>query len=200
VADLKPGVTVIIPTIPPRKKQLARALRSVEAQTLTPANVIVSEDTDRQGAAVNRDRALFQVDTEWTATLDDDDEFLPFHLARLMRTAVDAKADYVYSFPEMPVRGTKNPIACFNRQPWDPKNPHQTTVVALYRTKIAHDIGGYSGHWADEDADTENGDRFGEDYHFTLKFNEVGKIVHHPEATWRWYHWGKNTSGLSDRW
>ena len=183
-------VTVIIPSIPPRQKQLDRALKSVDNQTLPASDVIVSIDNNRAGAALNRDNALFQVKTEWTATLDDDDEFLPFHLEELMTTAERTGADYVYSYPEMAVQGTVNPIACFDGIPWDRNTPHETTVVALYRTKIAHDIGGYNGDWSSE----------GEDYHFTLKFNEVGKIVHYPKATWKWYHWGGNTSGLPDRW
>lgn len=186
-------VTVIIPTIPPRKNELARALTSVKRQTLQPYDVIVTTDDARRGAAANRDAALEQVVTEWTATLDDDDEFLPFHLENLMKTALETGADYVYSFPEMPVPGTNNPIACFNGQPWDPASPHETTVVALYRTPIAHSIGGYVAGWAERTGG-------GEDFNFTAKFNTAGKIVHHPEATWRWYHWGKNTSGLPSRW
>lgn len=200
MASLKPGITVIIPTIPPRVNELMRAVSSVNRQTLQPEDIIIRVDHEKRGAALTRDEALFDVKTEWTAVLDDDDEFLPQHLEKLSGTAALTGADYVYSFPEMPVLGTANPIACFNGLEWDPKEPHQTTVTTLYRTALARDIGGYSGGWLDDNSTTSAGDRVGEDYHFTLKFNEVGKIVHHPEATWRWYHWGRNTSGLASRW
>lgn len=203
MAYLAPGITVIIPSIPPRRKLLDRAIESVNRQTLAAVDVIVAVDEAKAGAAVTRDRALFQVKTEWTAALDDDDEFLPFHLEHLLGTARETDADYVYSYPEMPVDGTVNPISCFNGLQWDRGSPHQTTVTTLYRTEIAHEILGYSGGYLDDGSPDALLNRVGEDYHFTLKFNEVGKIVHHPEATWRWYHHneaGGNTSGLPSRW
>lgn len=207
MAGLKPGITVIVPTIPPREKQLQRAIASVQAQTFQPYDVVVEMDRDHRGAAITRDAALAHVGTEWTAVLDDDDEFLPWHLEKLFITAVTQNASYVYSFPEMPVPGTTNPLERFNGVPWDSTHPHQTTVVALYKTDLAREIGGYSGGWVDQACTDELGNRIGEDAHFTMKFNEVGKIVHHPEATWRWYHWGfgtpgnlGNTAGLPERW
>lgn len=200
MAGLKPGISVIIASIPPREKQLERAVASVQAQTLPAYDIIVEVDHGHRGAALTRDAALARVETEWTAVLDDDDEFLPWHLEKLFLTAVGRNADYVYSLPEMPVPGTANPIDCFNGLEWDSKQPHQTTVTTLFKTQIARDIGGYSGGYYDDNSEDGLQNRYGEDYHFTLKFNEVGKIVHHPEATWRWYHWGQNTSGLPNRW
>jgi hypothetical protein len=160
----------------------------------------VSTDRDQLGAAVNRDQALFQVTTEWTAALDDDDEFLPSHLEELLETALKTDADFVFSFPEMAIPGTVNPHAVYNGIPWDKNNPRQTTVVALYRTEIAQKLGGYSRRWVRDMEEDIFGAKAGEDYNLALKFNKAGKIVHHPKATWVWYHHGNNTSGLPSSW
>lgn len=74
---MKPAITVAIPTIPPRRALLRRALRSVQDQTMPAAAISVAVDLDRQGAWVTRQRALNAVQTPWVAFLDDDDEFLP---------------------------------------------------------------------------------------------------------------------------
>src|SRR5438105_753578 len=93
-----PGITVAIPSIPPRAAMLGRALASVLAQELPAEAVSIAVDTGRQGAAVTRDRALRAVRTEWVAFLDDDDILLPEHLRVLMDGAAESGADYVYSY------------------------------------------------------------------------------------------------------
>jgi glycosyltransferase involved in cell wall biosynthesis len=81
--DAVNDITVCIPTIPPRAKMLARALESVAEQTLQPAAIIVEYDHEHTGAAATKNRALAKVTTPLVAFLDDDDHFLPHHLAVL---------------------------------------------------------------------------------------------------------------------
>jgi hypothetical protein len=89
-------ITVVIPTIYPRSHLLERALRSVEAQTYRAACVLVEVDTDREGPAAVRNRALEKVTTDWVAFLDDDDELYPNHLKLLARFVWATEVDVAY--------------------------------------------------------------------------------------------------------
>lgn len=126
MSDFIPGITVVIPTIAPRMRQLQRALRSVTlaAQHWTDVsafdgalpNVVrwtspaqdtlegeftlaaeVVADEEHAGAAKTRHKGLLGVSTDWVAFLDDDDEMLPHHLVALYRAAIEHGADYVWS-------------------------------------------------------------------------------------------------------
>ncbi|WP_018502971.1 glycosyltransferase family 2 protein [Parafrankia discariae] len=188
------GVTVVIPTIPPRAGLLARAVASASAQTLPPDALSVAVDTDRQGAWATRQRALDAVTTEWTAFLDDDDELGPHHIAILREHAESSGADYLY--PWFVVAGGTDPLAQYFGQPWDDDAPHQTTIVTLVRTELAKAVG-----FREPGDGTVEGQRAGEDWLFTLGCIKAGaKIYHVPERTWTWHHHGRNTSGLPDRW
>lgn len=191
-----PDITVVIPTIPPRAAYLQRAKRSVLDQTLPPTRLIVQLDNDRAGAAITRQAGLEQVDTEWVAFLDDDDEFLPIHLEQLYTAALCTAADYVYSWYE--VIGGQDPRAESFGVPFDPCNPIQTTITTLVRTDLAQS----TGFLNPSDTDLTSPDRLyaGEDWLFTSRCVTAGAdIVHHPAKTWLWYHHGANTSGLP-RW
>lgn len=194
---MRPGISVIIPTIAPRSALLDRARTSATGQTLKPRAVIVSEDTDRLGAAATRHRGLMLADTEWVAFLDDDDMLLPQHLERLMACAEETGADYVYSWYE--VIGGADPMPEVFGKPFDRANPVQTTVTTLVRTELAQSVG-YYNHLYDNIA-TPDGNTAGEDWRFTLACLDAGaEIVHLPEKTWHWFHHGANTSGLPTRW
>lgn len=195
---MEDGVTVVIPTIPPRENLLLRALRSVDSQTQKPTEIIVQYDSDHEGAAVTRQRGLERVKTKWVAFLDDDDEFLPIHLESLQTCALYTGADYVY--PWYTVIGGTDPLAEHFGVPWDPEKPHLTTIVTMVRTELALAVGGFMDDAAVPDRDSRI-TFLGEDYRFTLRVNEAGgKIVHLPDRTWLWHHHGKNTSGLPWRW
>ncbi len=190
-------ITVAIPTIPPRYGLLARAIRSIGVQT-RPANAIsVSVDTERQGAAVVRQRALDAVQTPWTAFLDDDDEFLPFHLEQLLFHAEATGSDYVYSWFHVAGGGDPFPPYHFTNE-FDPANPIQTTITVLVRTELAKEVGFTQ---LDEERLAPDGQRWGEDYSFTLGCLKAGgKISHLVNRTWIWHHDSQNTSGRPDRW
>lgn len=99
-------VTVVIP-VRNRPQVLARALRSVAAQTVRPREVIVIDDasTDetgdvareagvtvlvnetKQGSGPSRNRGIEAATTRWIAFLDSDDEWFPEHLETLLGAA-----------------------------------------------------------------------------------------------------------------
>lgn len=194
-------ISVVVPSIPPRSAMLHRALRSITSQILPPAAVLVELDHNRTGAAATRQRALARVDTEFVAFLDDDDEFMPDHLAALRKAMDDHGADYTYSYymvkdPSGRERVDIDPLHHFGR-PFDPERPHQTTIVTLVRTKLAQQVG---FHEPPEGA-LIDGQRYGEDFGFTVDCAREGaRIVHVPQRTWWWHHHGRNTSGRPDRW
>jgi glycosyltransferase involved in cell wall biosynthesis len=186
------SVTVVTPAHPARQRNgmLARAEASVAAQTLQPARHLVVVDEEQQGAAATRQRGLEQVDTEWVAFLDSDDELDTTHLEQLLACAQNTGADYVY--PWFRVVGGSDPFPTFYRRPWDDEQPHQTTITVLVRTGLAQMVG---FHEPPPDS-TVGGHRGGEDWHFTLGCLAAGaRIVHHPQRTWTWHHHGQNSSG-----
>lgn len=192
--EYDPGITVVIPSIPPRRDLLQRAVASAINQIYPAAAISIAVDTEKKGAWHTRNRALMAVHTEWTAFLDDDDEFLPEHLNVLHNHVVNHEADMAYSwFNTVPHGGDPFP-AWFADAPWNADEPRHTTIVMLVRTRLAQEIG-----FTPPDA----GDPFGnEDWRFILELNRRGKIVHAPQRTWLWYHNNphRNTSGRPDKW
>lgn len=194
-------ITVAIPTIPPREVLLTRAVASAERQTRQPHAIEIAVDRDRQGAVATRNRALDAVTTPWVAFLDDDDELLNCHLEVLLEAAIDHGADYVFSWYLIVdaagrTRLDGDPLGHFG-QPWDPENPHQTTITTLVRTELAQQV----RFEQPIPGRTINGQTWGEDFTFTLGCRDAGaKILHVPRHTWLWHHHGANTSGRPDRW
>lgn len=187
-------ITVVIPSIPPRAHLLERAVNSVKAQTLQPAEIIVSMDTQRRGAPHTRQQGLDKVETPWVAFLDDDDEMLPNHLATLAQGALDHGADYVFSWYQ--VIGGTDPLPHFGRE-WTRDDPTQTTITTLVRTSLAKKIGFVEPIPGEQ----IHGQTLGEDFRFTCGISNIGgKIVHIPKRTWLWHHDSGNTSGRPDRW
>jgi glycosyltransferase involved in cell wall biosynthesis len=189
-------VAVCIPSIPPRRDLLNRAVSSALRQT-TPADELhVAIDHTHAGAADTRNRAWHAASTEWVAFLDDDDEFDPIHLEALSAHAQLTGADVVYSWYQV-VDGTDPHPHVFG-QPWDPDHPVQTTVTCLWRRVLLEQVGGFR---CPGDTVDEYGERDGEDFDIVKRANAQGaRISHLPERTWRWHHHSSNTSGLPDRW
>lgn len=103
---MRPGITVVIPTVPPRADLLRRALDSVAGASSwmaqlygssVPVDSIVVHDEVRNGAAKTRHQGLLAVETEWVAFLDDDDVMHPDHLTQLYGAALEHGADYLWS-------------------------------------------------------------------------------------------------------
>lgn len=191
-------ITVVIATIEPRTgpgNLLERAVRSAgEAQTLKPARILVQVDADREGAAATRNRALEDVDTEYVAFLDDDDELLPDHLKLCGRAARLIGADVVY--PGYECVGGADPVGCFGI-PFDGALLEQRNfipVTVLARTEAVRAAGGF------QERPDEHGDPC-EDWGLWLAMHEQGATFYHlPRVTWRWNLAPGSTRGRPDRW
>lgn len=195
---LKPGITVAIASIPPRVGLLQRAVASVLTQTHSAAGLAVAIDYAKQGAPATRQRALDMVDTQWVAFLDDDDEFMPQHLETLWAAAHAHNADYVYSWFETVPNGCDPFPPSHYLDPWRDEAPRQTTITTMVRTELAKQVGFAS---FSETGELVDGQRWGEDWSFTLGCLEAGAKIHHVVAkTWYWHHDSHNTSGRPERW
>lgn len=194
-------ITVVISTIPPRHQLLERAIRSVEAQTIRAERIIVEPDLDHTGAAATKNRGIAKVDTEWTAMLDDDDEFLPPHLEKLMAAALAHDVDVVYSMPYIPgVPGGMDNNGRFGK-PFDADELRKRSYIqttSLMRTSLLKEAGGFQ---------CPAGSVY-DDWGCYLALLDLGaKFFHVPEQTFVWHHHGYgrpgipgNTSGQPDRW
>lgn len=67
-------LTVLIPTI--GRRTLPRAMKSVTDQTV-PTSLVVVQDHDRTGTGPTLNRGLSLVETDWVATMGDDDVLHP---------------------------------------------------------------------------------------------------------------------------
>lgn len=190
-------ITVVIPSIPPREVMLARALLSVQSQTLAPQTTVIVLDIGKEGAPANRQAGLNQVTTEYVAFLDDDDELYPEHLEALRTNIGDA--DLIY--PWFDVGGGTDPFPHHEGKPWDCSNPHQVPITFLARTESVQSAGGFLEDWSETGAVDDEGNRIGEDFLLITRLCARGaKIVHLNQRTWRWHHHASNTSGLPSRW
>lgn len=193
---MKPGVTAVVPYHEARVRNgmMAKAVASVRAQTY-PTEVVPAQDVYRMGAAMTRHYGLMEVETEWTAFLDSDDYMDPDHIEHLVACAQETGADYVY--PWFRVEGGSDPFPMFFGKPWDDAAPHQTTITILVRTGLAKSVGFMTQ--PDGSLDPE-GNRGGEDWHFTLGCLAQGaQIVHLPRRSWTWVHGSQNSSGTPGR-
>lgn len=201
-------IGVIIPSIPPRRPLLLRALTSVARQTLAADQVSVAVDLEQVGAPATRQRALrgLSANIDWVAPLDDDDEFMAWHLEALAEHAQETGADYVYSWFELVSPGGMSygdhdpvfPPTHFSN-PFDPDDPIETTITILIKRELLEAVGGYVA--LDRPAEYAKGASTGEDRNLTLRCIEAGATISHlVRRTWRWHHHGRNTSGRPDRW
>lgn len=189
------GITVVIPTIPTRRQTyLHRSLDSVLQQALSPDAVIVEVDHGHRGAAETRNRGLAKVTTEWVAFLDDDDEFLPDHLARLRAHAVTTDADMVYPWFDVP-EGF-DPFPDREGQPFsatvlETRNTIPVTVLA--KTETIKQVGGFQPIGPPDNPC--------DDWGAWKALAAAGaKIEHLNRRTWLWHWHGGNTSGRGDAW
>jgi hypothetical protein len=210
-----PGITVCIPSIPPRwggAGYLKRLLNSIVDQTLIPAALALVVDGNHEGSYMIRNRLLNMVQTDLLTMMDDDDWAYPEHLAALYRGLVETDADFVYSYFDS---NMADPLGLFG-QPFDPATPDTTSVV-LVRTELAqqirysppqrcerHRATGPQG-WHPDCVPPGCDLVGGEDRRFALACYEAGaKIVHLPQRTWHFTYHGyeqhPNTSGQPANW
>jgi len=185
--DLQPGITVCIATHPSRQTSglVIRAFASAAAQTMQPEAILVHNDTGRHGAGWNRRQLLNLVRTEWVAWLDSDDEWMPYHLEKLHRVAVETDSVYVYSW----FHGG-DPLGHFGL-PFNPCTPHHTTMNVLVRTDLAKEVGfndNAVGPYANEDWGFITGVA-------KLCCERNLKMTHLAERTWTYHQGHGNSSG-----
>lgn len=191
------GITVVIPTIPPRRHtMLHRALDSVLQQKLAPEAVIVEMDQWHQGSAPTRNRGLHKVTTPWVAFLDDDDEMLPDHLALLLNHAKATGAHMVYPWFDVPEGFDPFPHA--EGRPFRPeqlRDENCIPITVLARTDVLRAVGGF------QSKDPSNTESACDDWGTWVKLIALGaKIEHLNRRTWLWHWHGTHTSGLGARW
>lgn len=192
---MRPGVTAVIPSIPPRAgTHLHRALDSVLQQDRPVDGISVSIDHHHRGAAANRTRALSGVGTEWTALLDDDDEWHTDHVRLLMQHAEDTGADLVY--PWFTVPEGWDPWPEREGQPFNEpllRTMNYIPITVLVRTELLWDAGGFTPKGpADNPCD---------DWGTWERLLAAGaRFEHLNRRTWLWHWHGGNTSGRGDRW
>lgn len=209
---MRPTVATITPTIPPRRKRLRHALASIIEQDFQPDAVMVEVDHRRQGPTDLRNRMVWKSGTEWVAFLDDDDEWLPFHLNKLLDHALETGADLVYPWFDLVIHGNvdnaKNPLAVWGKSPYKREFDDEAArclrehanfipITCLVRREAFMDVGGFQPH---PNADPAPANQF-EDWGTWIAMLDAGaKFSHLPLRTWRWTWDGKNTSGRPDRW
>lgn len=188
-------VTVAIPTIPPRPAVLVEAIASAWVNTVRPVGFSIAVDTEGDGAAATRNRALMGVDpatSPWVAFLDDDDLMDPDHLEKLLNHAEETGADFVYSWFRTDGFTDPFPESHYLNE-FDPANPIETTITTLVRTELAQMVGFHPI--------PERKLNSGEDYNFVLGCVAAGaKISHLVDRTWTYRAHGFNTSGLASNW
>lgn len=200
-------VAVVIPTIPGRETALQRALSSVHAQTRLVDQVVVERDSLRTGAAQSRNRAMQRVRTDVIAWLDDDDEWLPHHIAACMRVMEqDPSVDLVYPVPRMADNG-RDPTAVtvqgHLRLPWGVRfGPEQEAhlrkqgsfipMTHLVRTSAVRAVNGFPEGFVLPD-----GRYRGEDEAYLIRLLDNGaRFEHLDRKTWIWHaHPRTSTAG-----
>lgn len=184
-------VTIVIPTIVTRSQRrhgraplLHAALASARRQTVS-TDIIVRRDDDREGAAINRGKALAQVETTWVAFLDDDDYLYDHHVETLLGLLRDHDADYAYSW-----FSGESPFPSLRGRQMDLTNPHHTTMTVMVRTELAQEAGFTSP--SDPNAALGN-----EDWRFLLRCIELGaRFAGTGEITWHYRRHPGKTGGM----
>lgn len=212
-------ITVCIATIPPRARELRRALASVAQQTLQPAAIVVEYDHNHTGAAATKNRAFARTTTDWVAFLDDDDQFLPGHLETLRHAArpdtmrdrwpnESWTPDVVYSIPHCPqLPGGRDPNGRYG-VPFDADELRRRSYIqttSLIRADLFDRAGGFQLPMRYQ---TDGSPCPYDDWGLWLAMLDLGaRFLHVPEVTFVWNHWGRggpgrpgNTSGDPTRW
>lgn len=184
-------VGVAIPSIPPRKTLLSRAIKSVLAQTHPVEQISIAIDTLKEGAGATRNRAKNSLVTDYVAFLDDDDEFLPHHIEILLRHIEYHQADVCFSW--FKVVGGTDPFPEHRWIEFNPATPHIFGITALVRTEVAQSL--------DFEPPSSQLKVGGEDFTWWKALAKQGaKFVNTSEITWVWNHNSHNTAGLPNRW
>lgn len=179
-------VGVAIPSIPPRRQLLQRAMRSVFVQTHPVDQISVAIDNNREGAGLTRNRAKNALQTDYTAFLDDDDEMLPHHISTLLKHIEFHNADVAFSW--FTVVGGTDPFPANRWIEFSNDTPHSFGITALVRTDVAQSL--------DFETPEHRPGGPAEDWTWWKTLAERGaKFVNTSDITWKYHHDSGNTSG-----
>jgi glycosyltransferase involved in cell wall biosynthesis len=189
------AIAVVMPAIPIRTSpegngMVERAIDSIHRQTLRPIEIHVAVDLRREGAVINRQRALDMVSprAKLVAFLDDDDEWYPHHLAT-QYGLIQSGADVAYSWFD-----GNDPFPMHRGRQWDSADPHHLTMTLMVRAELAKQVGFVNHHYG-------NPEWPGEDWAFIQGLNNRGaRFAGTGEITGTYHAHGGNTSGLASRW
>lgn len=197
-----PDVLVVMPSIPAGAESRESAIRSVQGEEVL---YDVGYGFDRYGYGPARIRneivSTNDDDFEWVAFLDDDDEFYPGHLTKLVRHAEESGADVVYPWFDIEtpdgIRNDLDPLGAFGKEfnPNALRENNYIPVTALVRTNAFRAVGGFpipgSPEWPHKDC---------EDWALWLRLLDAGyKFSHLPERTWKWRWHSRNTTGQPNK-
>jgi hypothetical protein len=200
-------ITVVVPTIPEHADLLERALASVHAQNVQPAEIVVIHDNGHVGAAWARNRGLEQVETPWVAWLDADDVLYRNHLEVLWMRSACSHADLIY--PCMRVvddRGlpARDPTATLHRGQivnpcgvpfgdeqagWLLQQGNFIPITYLVKTEVVRAVGGFPPN---------QGPKREEDYLLLcnlLRADPPARFEHVEVITWEYHLHDRNTGG-----
>jgi hypothetical protein len=171
--ELPKKIAVVTPTLPSRKELLQECKDSVKQQIWNGETYhAIGADLTGEGAALTRNKIVQSLDSsyEWIAFLDDDDKFLPNHLAVV--TEACSGADVVYSeCKEEGFQKTWN-TRDFNYEAVRKEN--YIPVTALVRRSAFEKVGGF-----------KEKPYPGEDQWLWLRMYEAGcRLVYVPQETW----------------
>lgn len=181
-------IALVIPHILEREGSAMydQCLRSVEAQTRQPDQLIIELDEERTGAAATQNRALARVESEWIALLGDDDYLLPHHLATL---EAHATADVIW--PDCLMLGDDRDLcADYKRAGGILEDNYIPGGGSLIRTSAARAVGGWC---KPTDPDFH---RFEDWIMWKRLFNAGYSFRHVHEVTWA-YRFGDHQTGGS---
>lgn len=161
-----PSVSVVIPTCR-RPALLERALASVRRQTHSPLEIVIVDDAAdlpcgqpavegvrvlanqrTAGASGARNTGAAAASGRWLAFLDDDDEWLPDYLARVLAQAEDHGADLVLTafdlrFEDGSERRGKTPPAALHSRDFLTRNPGLIGSNIVIRRDTYLAVGGF---------------------------------------------------------
>lgn len=148
---------------------------------------------------MTRNRALEAVRTPLVAFLDDDDQFMPHHLARLSQALTETGADVAYPLPRV-VDG----MGRIKPRDWtwggppvfDPellRRQSYVNICSVVKTEMARAVG---FHFIQSSMDGGLYD----DHGFYVGLLDYGaEFTHVHEETFIWHHHGMNTSGQPNK-
>lgn len=186
------GITVITASIPERRRLLAETIESVQLQIPPVEAHLIRVQQPPPGAlssvhlAEQHNALLTAVDTEWVATLNDDDIYFPDHTEKI-RPYLEQDADVVYSWAKNEHDYLRIDVSDWTSSQVAHRLEQGNFIreAVTFRTELLRRVGG----WADEYRDgvfTETGLPY-EDWDLLIRLARAGaRFRCVPFETWEY--------------